>query len=101
MILVLTTVSKKPDAQKLAKGLIKSKFAACVNILKIEQSVYRWKGALKAEGEYLLLIKTGRPYRSVEQFILKNHPYELPEILQFRIRAGHRSYLNWILAQSR
>lgn len=101
MNLVLTTVPKKSQAQRLARQLVENKLAACVNIIRIEQSVYRWKGKVQASGEYLLLIKTVRPYRAVEHFILENHPYELPEILHFRIRVGYRPYLSWLLGATR
>ena len=96
MIIILTTVSKKPDAQNLAKKLVEKKLAACVNIIKIESSVYRWKGKVSSSGEYLLFIKTSRRYAEVERFIRKNHPYELPEIIYFKIDGGLKEYLKWV-----
>lgn len=96
MYILLTTVSKKPDAERLAKALVEKKLAACVNIIKIEKSVYRWKGKIVGGGEFLLLIKSAQPYEKLERFIRKNHPYVLPEIVALPVSRGYRKYLAWI-----
>ncbi len=97
MIIILTTVSKKQDASKLATSLIKEKLAACVNIIKIEKSIYRWKGKVEEQGEYLLIIKTIAPkYLQLERFIKKHHPYELPEIVKINVEGGSNEYLQWV-----
>ena len=96
MIIILTTVAKKSDAEKLAKLLVEKKLAACVNIIKIEKSVYQWKGKINENGEHLLLIKTAKPYDKLERFIKRSHPYELPEIIMLPISKGYKKYLDWI-----
>lgn len=100
MHVLLTTFSKKSDAEKLAKALVEKKLAACVNIIKIEKSIYRWKRRIAKEKEFLLVIKTAQPYRKVEKFILKKHPYKLPEIVALPVAKGYVKYLSW-LARSR
>ena len=99
MIIVLTTVSKKSDAEKLAKALVAKKLAACVNIIATS-SIYRWKGKVVKEKEFLLLIKTAKPYEKVERFIKKHHSYGLPEIISFPIAKGYKKYLA-LFARSR
>lgn len=96
MIIILTTVAKKSDARKLAKLLVEKNLVACVNIIKIEKSIYQWKGKINESGEYLLLIKSAKPYGKLESFIRKNHPYEIPEIISFSITKGYKKYLNWV-----
>lgn len=97
MILVLTTVGKKSNAAKIARSLVKKKLAACVNIIKIEKSVYRWKGKIVSEGEYLLLVKTTKMrYSRLETAIKVLHPYKLPEIIALPIKRGHDKYLDWV-----
>lgn len=95
MFVILTTVSKKSDAERLATLLIEEKLAGCVNIIKTD-SVYRWKNKIKKEPEFLLLIKTGKHYDRVERFIKKVHPYELPEIVALPLAKGYKRYLNWL-----
>ena len=96
MIVILTTVSKKQDAENLAKLLVEKRLAACVNIIKIEKSIFQWKGKVTEAEEFLLLIKTAKPYEKLERFIRKNHPYKLPEIISFPIAKGYKKYLDWV-----
>jgi len=96
MIVVLTTVSKKSDALKLARALLKNKLAACVNVVKIESTNYKWKGKLVNGKEFLLVIKSSRNYDAIERFLIKNHSYELPEIIALPIVKGYKKYLSWL-----
>lgn len=97
MIIVLTTYPDKKKAEAIAEKLVKKELAACVNIIKIEKSIYKWKGKIHKDGEYLLIIKTKRQvYRKLEIFIKENHPYKLPEIIYFNIEGGNKDYLSWI-----
>ena len=44
-ILVLTTCGSKSEAAKIARSLVESRLAACVNIVAAPvESIYRWKG---------------------------------------------------------
>ena len=94
---VLTTVPKIQKARQLAGLLISKRLAACVQILPGIESHYRWKGKKEASKEVLLLIKTKTSvYRKLEKILLKNHPYETPEIVCLPITRGSKSYLEWI-----
>lgn len=97
MIIVLTTYPEGKSADAAARRLVEKRLAACVNIIRIESSVYRWKGRLKGEGEFLLLIKArAKDYRRLESAIRSDHPYSLPEIIRLRVDGGLPGYLAWI-----
>ena len=84
-------------AEELAKRLVASRLAACVNILPGLTSVYEWKGAVESDSELLLLAKTTEArYPALEQALRRAHPYELPEIVCVPIVAGLSGYLQWI-----
>jgi periplasmic divalent cation tolerance protein len=84
-------------AEDLAKRLVASRLAACVNILPGLTSVYEWKGAVERDSELLLLAKTTEArYPALEQALRRDHPYELPEIICVPIVAGLSGYLQWI-----
>ena len=96
-LLVLTTCPNQESAQAIAATLVKRGLAACVNILPGVQSVYVWKGETVTEQEMLLLIKSRKDiYPAVEQAIVADHPYELPEVVAVPIEAGLPDYLSWI-----
>lgn len=94
---VLSTVPDIKKARQLAGLLVSKKLAACVQILPGLESHYRWHGKKEISREVLLLIKTKVSiYKRLEKILLKNHPYEVPEILCLPVTKGGRSYLDWI-----
>lgn len=98
-ILVLTNLPDTSSAEKLAEFLIKSKLAACINILAPCVSMYQWQGKLEKASEVPVMIKTTQSnYALLEASISKHHPYELPEIVCVTIDAGLPAYLAWICA---
>lgn len=98
--IVLTTVGLHEKAEELARALVDRRLAACVNIIGPIRSVYRWKGKVENEQEYLLLIKTSAD-RSADLAAAfgELHPYELPERVELDIAGGSADYLSWIVEQ--
>ena len=96
-IVVLSTCASEADAEKLARALVSGELAACVNVVPQIRSFYRWKGALEAADEFLLLIKTSRSlFDALKIELEKLHPYEVPEVIALPIVAGSENYLNWL-----
>ena len=95
--LLLTTVSSRKEATKLGQVLLRHKRAACVNIIPGVNSLFWWKGSVDRAREFLLLIKTDRRQLSkVEKLIRDHHSYEVPEMIGWPIRWGHKPYLKWL-----
>ncbi|HTL69668.1 MAG TPA: divalent-cation tolerance protein CutA [Candidatus Eisenbacteria bacterium] len=95
-IVVLTALPDDKSARRLGEALVRGKAAACVTALPGAVSTYFWKGRLERSRETLLLVKTlRRNYPKVEKMILKNHPYELPEILRIPADATE-AYRSWL-----
>ncbi len=99
-IQVLTTVEHKTDAEKIAKGLVEKRLAACVQILGPITSYYHWQWIMDSAVEYLCLIKSRADlFTELEVEITSQHPYEVPEILATPITEGSKDYLNWLAAE--
>ncbi len=97
MLLVYTTCPNIKNAKEIAKKLVERRLAACVNIIKIEQSIYKWKGKIVEEGEFLLIIKTTESkYNATEAEIKRLHEYELPEVLAVKADKGSKEYISWV-----
>jgi periplasmic divalent cation tolerance protein len=95
-VVVLTTVGTKQFAIDLAHSMVRARLAACVQMHAVE-SVYRWKGEVCDEPEWVLAIKTtDAKYAELEQHIRANHSYETPEIVRLPIAGGSHEYLGWI-----
>jgi periplasmic divalent cation tolerance protein len=96
-LVVLTTVETAEEGERLARLLVESKLAACVQILPPMISIYRWEGRVERANEFLLLIKTTRAaYPHLEAAIRTNHSYQTPEILALEVEAGAKGYLDWL-----
>lgn len=96
-IVVVTTVGTEEQANGLAEELVERRHSCCVNILPVQRSVYRWKGKVCEDSEYMLLIKSVESeYEAIEETIQELHQYELPEILAFNIARGEKKFLAWI-----
>ncbi|MFH4355889.1 MAG: divalent-cation tolerance protein CutA [Neisseriaceae bacterium] len=101
LLIAVTTLDKKKEAKKLAKKLIESKLAACVQIIPRLTSYYTWEGKMQKSRECMLWIKTpSRLHNSLINFLRKNHPYQLPEILSLKPYTVSNEYLQWVVEQT-
>ncbi len=94
---IYTTIDNIQDARKIANYLIEEQLVACVNIIPNVESVYRWKGKIEEEKEFILIAKT------VDENIIKTinrikelHNYELPDIIAIPVNNGFIDYLEYI-----
>ncbi len=94
---VLVTCPDLKEARKIARLLLTSKLAACVNIVPHAESHYWWQGKIESAKEVLLIIKTKRTLmnRLIEK-VKSAHSYTVPEVIALRIDQGSRAYLKWM-----
>jgi len=96
-LIVLTTVDKEEIAEKIANALVERRIAACVNLLPLGVSIYRWKEKVCRDREYMLFIKTSAHlFNEVRDTIREIHTYELPEVIALPIAVGEEKVLDWI-----
>ncbi|HEY1250580.1 MAG TPA: divalent-cation tolerance protein CutA [Thermoanaerobaculia bacterium] len=97
LMVVVTSVGTEEQALDVAHALVRSRRAACVNIIPNVHSVYRWKGRVCDDGEMLLLIKTRAAYfEAVRETVHKVNTYELPEVLGYRVDWASPGFASWI-----
>jgi periplasmic divalent cation tolerance protein len=95
--ILLSTAGSEDEASRIASELVERRLAACVNVVPGVRSVYRWRGAVHADAEWLLIVKTRRDrFEAVRDVIRAIHSYEQPEIVLLDIAAGDEGYLSWI-----
>jgi len=95
-MMILTTCADKESAKRLAEVLVRTRLAACAQLLPIE-SIYLWKGEVCEENETMLLLKTKTVLKDkLMDAIKKNHSYEVPEFIHLPITGGSPEYLAWI-----
>src|SRR6266567_3196371 len=99
-VMILVTTGGRNDAERLGEGLVVDHLAGCCTVIPMVHSFYYWEGQLQREHESLLIVKTVQSRaKAVEEYVRKNHTYELPEIIQVAIEDGAPRYLQWLAEQ--
>ncbi|MCL2231213.1 MAG: divalent-cation tolerance protein CutA [Treponema sp.] len=94
--MIINTCPDEETAKKIANLLLEKKLAACVQLFPIN-SIYSWKGEICNDNEIILFIKCRQNrYAAIEEVIIANHPYEVPEIIMLPVVSGFNKYLSWI-----
>ena len=97
VVLILSTVAERADAERIADELLKARAAACVGILPALESHYVWNNQRECASEFLLLVKTSADHAKECQRLLRAlHPYECPEILAFPASSAGADYARWV-----
>lgn len=98
-LLFYITHPDEKSARDLSERLLNKRLVACANIFPVT-SAYWWQGAIQHEGEWVSVVKTRLELeKNVEQEVQKIHPYKLPCILRFEVRAND-AYEQWIVAET-
>ncbi|MBZ5588529.1 MAG: divalent-cation tolerance protein CutA [Acidobacteriia bacterium] len=95
---VVTSVGTEQQAVEISEELIARRLATCINLVPCLRSIYRWKGKVCEDTEYLLLIKTRRAlFGAVTEAIREIHSYELPEVLEFPVGNAEPNFHRWVV----
>ncbi|HNE28305.1 MAG TPA: divalent-cation tolerance protein CutA [Saprospiraceae bacterium] len=82
-------------ARRIAGQLLDKKLIACANIFPVA-SAYWWQESVQHDHEWVSVLKTTPELeQSLEQAVAAMHPYDLPCILRFEVRANV-AYEQWI-----
>jgi len=96
-VVVFVTVGSADEGDRLARALVESRLAACVNRVRAVQSIYRWQGKIESSDEELLIVKTRRDlFERLKEKIQQLHSYQVPEIIALPIIEGNENYLRWL-----
>lgn len=94
---ILCTCPDEDTAERLARGMVENRHAACVNILPRVRSIYRWGDQLRDEQEVLMVIKTtSSHFFVIEHWLEEHHPYDVPELVALKAEHVADAYLEWL-----
>ncbi len=95
---VVTSVGTEQQAVEISEELVARRLATCINIVPCLRSIYRWKGKVCEDTEFLLFIKTRRAlFSAVSEAIREIHSYELPEVLEFPVGTAEPNFHKWVV----
>ena len=96
-VIVLTTFPADGDAARLAHTLVEERLVACINILPVMESVYRWEGRIDQSRERQIVMKTVRErVEELKRRLEELHPFDVPELLVVPVSGGGDRYLAWV-----
>src|SRR4051812_39473162 len=95
----MSTTDSRAEADRLARGLVEARLAACVQVVGPIASTYRWQGQVETGDEWLLLVKTtAQRAEELVAYLAAHHSYDTPEVIVTPIVAGNPAYLDWLTA---
>ncbi|MFF5505820.1 divalent-cation tolerance protein CutA [Streptomyces roseolus] len=93
---VSTATESEDQAIALAGGAVKNRLAAGAQIAKVK-SVFWHLGEYGTGEEWQILLKTTADrYPELEAYLLKEHPWDNPEVCAVPITAGAERCREWI-----
>ena len=96
--MTLCNCTSRDEAREIARGLVETGLAACVNIIANIGSIFRWQGEIVDTSECQLQIKSSPMNRErIKQYIVEHHSNDIPEIINVPISHGNVDYLAWVL----
>lgn len=101
-LVVITTTGSAEDAERLARGAVTGRVAACAQIVGPIRSLYRWEGEVQDDAEWQVWFKTtAADYAAVEAYVKEVHTYDTPEVIALPIPFGSPEYLRWVTEETR
>jgi periplasmic divalent cation tolerance protein len=102
-VLVATcTFPEHEIAWRISRTAVENGLAACATLIPEAKSIYRWKGQIETANETAVFFKTtDNRLEALRNFVLKEHPYEVPEFVAWPLADGSPKYLAWVEASTR
>lgn len=100
-VTLYVTAADAVEAEALARALVGDRLAACANVLGPISSFFWWDGAVRAEGEVALVLKSRAGLiDAVTARVKALHSYDCPCVVALPIIDGNPDYLDWIIKET-
>ena len=97
---VYMTAGSMEEARSIAKELVKSRLAACANLLPAMESIYEWENTIQQDQEVVLIAKTaGNRLAGLQNRVKEMHSYACPCVLALPVADGNQPFIQWIRSQ--
>jgi len=98
---VTTTTDSQEEADRLSRGVVEQRLAACAQVSGPIQSTYWWQGAIETASEWLCVMKTVTDrLDALVTYLRAEHNYDTPDITATPITGGSADYLAWVAAET-
>ena len=95
---VSTTTAERADAVRLARSAVEARLAASAQIIGPVTSVFWHLGQLGEGEEWQVYLKTTTArYPDLEAHLMREHPWNNPEITATELVQASPGYLEWLV----
>ena len=97
VISVYAVFADAEESERIGRIVVEERLAACVNILGLIRSIYRWNGAVESNEEVAAIFKTtDEQAGALITRIAGLHSYDVPCIATWPIDRILGSYVEWV-----
>ena len=97
VVSVYAVFANADEAECVGRVVVEERLAACVNILGLIHSIYRWRGSIEAADEVAAIFKTTEAAAdSLITRIASLHSYDVPCITSWPIEQVLGAYAVWV-----
>ncbi|PZR55331.1 divalent-cation tolerance protein CutA [Xylanimonas oleitrophica] len=97
IVQVTVTCDSAETLDAMVHGAVSARLAACGQVEGPLTSTYRWGGEVQTSTEWRATFKTTAARAgTLEEFLVEQHPYDLPEVLRTPVLGGEALYLDWV-----
>lgn len=101
MFVAWTTTASREDADRLARGAVEGRLAACAQVDGPVTSYYHWEGKLESAQEFRIWFKYLPANASeLSRWVHNHHPFEVPQWIELNAEQVGEKYLSWAIANS-
>lgn len=94
---VYVTCGNEDEARRIGRTLVEERLAACANVIGGMQSIYWWQGAVREDGEAILIAKTKEGLVDrLSARVGELHSYDVPCVVALPIAGGNPDFMQWI-----
>ena len=98
--LLYTTFQNEEQAKKVIKTLLERRLIACSNVFEMN-SLYHWKGEIESQSEVGCFLKTTSvQMEALKDYLLKNHPYDVPCLINIHNSNLNAGFLEWVVVST-
>ena len=101
MFVAWTTTGSRAEAEKLARGAVTLRLAACAQVDGPIASFYHWEGKMEQAEEFRVWFKYLPGNASaLRDWVHNHHPYATPQWIEVSAESVGEKYLSWAMANS-
>ena len=97
IVSVYAVFANQAEAEQIGRTVVEERLAACINILGLCRSIYRWQGKVEAAEEVPAILKTDAAHiDALIARIAELHSYAVPAITIWPVHKALAAYAEWV-----